>query len=180
MAKISKISDAAVEKATGRKWAEWTATLDAMGADELPHAAIARLLRERHGMGPWWSQMVAVRYEQLRGLRSAYEKAGGFEVNVSRTVDLPIERVFRAWSDPHQRRRWAPSIELANARFRPNHSIRADGAGGSKLTIRFTERPASRTQVAVEQSRLRAAAEVEPVRTFWRTLLQRLDAPLQV
>lgn len=174
--KSNEISDAAVKKATDRNWAQWAATLDAMGADKLAHAEIARRLRETHALSPWWSQMVTVHYERLRGLRQVHEKASGFEINVGRTVDLPIESAFEAWNDPDRRRRWAPSLDLPKARARPNHSIRAEGADGSKLTIRFTERAAGRTQVVVEHSKLETAAQVEPSRTFWRSILEGMDA----
>ncbi len=44
--------------------------------------------------------MVTVQYERERGMRDVHQKAGGYSVNVSRTIAAPIERVFDAFTKP--------------------------------------------------------------------------------
>jgi hypothetical protein len=61
-----KVSGETVKKATGRDWDEWGRALDGENAHTLTHGEIARLLHETFNVGDWWSQMVAVGYEQLR------------------------------------------------------------------------------------------------------------------
>jgi hypothetical protein len=61
--------DDAVRAATGKPPEEWFALLDGAGAVEWPHSQVAAWLVEQHGIDPWWSQGVTVRYEQARGRR---------------------------------------------------------------------------------------------------------------
>ena len=64
------ISSAAVAKATGYGWDYWLKVLDKAGAASLPHRDIARMLYDKLGLRKsWWAQMIAVGYEQARGLR---------------------------------------------------------------------------------------------------------------
>lgn len=96
-----RISDAAVERATGRTWAAWLALLDAAGAADWAHKDVAAFLAATHGLSPWWSQMVAVDYERARGLRVTGETAGaGFEVGAQRTIALPQERAWELLTSP--------------------------------------------------------------------------------
>ena len=75
MGKHAGVSDEAVAKATGRDWNGWLAALDRAGASTLAHKEIAALLNGKLGVASgWWSRMIAVGYEQARGLRDRYQK----------------------------------------------------------------------------------------------------------
>ncbi len=47
------MSDQAVEKKTGRTWAQWLNTLDAVDAHVMVHRDIARHLHEHHDLAGW-------------------------------------------------------------------------------------------------------------------------------
>jgi hypothetical protein len=83
----------------------------------MKHGDIARMVDEKFNGGDWWSQMVAVGYEQMRGLRVLHQKAGGFEISRSKTVAVPIGRAFKAWLSPSSRRTWLadPDIEITTS-----------------------------------------------------------------
>ena len=49
---------------------EWYALLDAWGAAEQGHTKTAKYLCDEHGVSPWWAQVVTIRHEYERGLRS--------------------------------------------------------------------------------------------------------------
>lgn len=93
------MSDHAVKAKTGKVWSEWFKILDAAGAKKMTHQEIAALLHSKHHVGPWWTQMVTVTYEQARGLRDKHQKPGGYEISVSRTVDASLSKAFKAWTD---------------------------------------------------------------------------------
>src|SRR5690606_41586596 len=93
------VGSEAVERATSRSWAGWLGVLDRAGAQRMVHKDIARLLREKHGLSAWWSQMGTVGYEQERGLRQKHEKADGFAVYASKTIAAPVGAAYRAWTD---------------------------------------------------------------------------------
>src|SRR5262245_45403402 len=109
MAKVAQskrsvaVGDAAVQARTGKTGAEWFALLDKAGADQWPHKQIAAYLYDDLGCPGWWNQMVAVGYEQERGLREKHERPEGYQVSRSKTIAAPASAAFSAWYDKRQR-----------------------------------------------------------------------------
>ena len=110
-----RVSDEAVRNATGRTWAAWFELLDAGGAVELGHTEIARLLIDDHGVPGWWAQSVTVAYEQARGRRAPGQRPDGWEVTASKTVAVPVDRLYEAFTDDAERERWLPGRRDAAA-----------------------------------------------------------------
>src|SRR5215203_4409171 len=107
-AELAAMSDEAVKKATGHDWTEWVKTLDAIQAAEKPHREIARYVSSI-GTPDWWSQMVTVGYERVRGLRDRGQRRGGtYEASKSRTFAVPVETLFDAVAKASKRKRWLP------------------------------------------------------------------------
>ena len=101
------ISDAAVEKATGCGWERWLAHLDRAGAERMTHKEIAQWIWDHHrAIGGWWCQMVTVGYEQARGKRAVHQTSRGFTAGASRVVHAPLAKLYAAFSDARQRRKW--------------------------------------------------------------------------
>ena len=95
-----RLSDDAVKERTGKIWADWFKILDKAGAKKWPHKEIAAYLLEKHKVGGWWSQMVAVGYEHERGLREKFQKCDGeFSASSSRTLAVPVAKLYTAWTD---------------------------------------------------------------------------------
>ena len=118
-----RMSDEAVLAKTGKTWDEWLTVLDAAGARAMGHKEIVALVSQ-HGAGPWWRQMVTVTYEQARGLRQKHQTATGYTANASRTIGVPVDRLFEAWSDAALRGRWLPDAELTIRKATPGKSLR--------------------------------------------------------
>jgi hypothetical protein len=163
-------SDDVVRANTGRVWDEWFALLDQWGAVERPHPEIARWLNEEHGVPGWWAQGVTVAYEQARGLRAPGQRRGGqFEVNASRTVAVPLERLYEAFADPAVRERWLTGAAVEVRTTRPGKSIRANwGDGSTRLVIAFTARGEAKSQVALAHERVPDAGTADKLKAFWR------------
>lgn len=98
-----KVGTEAVKRATGKGWDEWLKILDRAGGRKMSHKEITAYLDEHYKVPGWWIQMVAVGYEQSRGLRKLHEKPGGFEISGSKTVNVPIETLFEAFADDKKR-----------------------------------------------------------------------------
>jgi uncharacterized protein YndB with AHSA1/START domain len=178
--RFADVSSAAVMKATGRTWAQWLTLLDKAGAAKMPHKDIATLLHEQHGIPGWWSQTVTVGYEQARGLRKKHEKADGFAISGSRTIGIPVSRLFEAWQDDRLRRRWLPESPLSIRKATRDKSLRItwDPEGKpSNVDVYFTSKAADKSQVAVQHGRLPSAAAGERMKKFWG---ERLDALKQL
>ena len=163
-------SDTVVRANTGKSWDEWFAVLDRWGAVERPHAEIARWVGEEHGVGGWWAQGVTVAYEQARGLRAPGQRRGGlFEVNVSKTVAVPVEHLYEAFIDPGLRERWLPEASLEVRSARPGRSIRANWDDGStRLVVDFVARGEAKSQVALVHERIPDAATAAELKAWWR------------
>lgn len=168
-----RMSDEAVRAKTGKTWDEWLAILDAAGARSLGHKEIVALLSERHGVGPWWRQMVTVTYEQARGMREKHQTASGYTANASRTIGVPVSRLFEAWSDEGFRHRWLPA-KMTIRKATPDKSLRITWEDGSNVDVGLVSKGESKSQVAVEHAKLPDAEAVTRAKEYWKQALDRL------
>ena len=60
----------------------------------------------------WNVQAVVSSYELTRGLREVGEKEDGFAISVSRTVAVPVERLYEAVVSETARARWLPADRM--------------------------------------------------------------------
>jgi uncharacterized protein YndB with AHSA1/START domain len=177
-ADVAGVGDAAVQRATGRRWNEWFAVLDRAGARAKPHREIARLLHEDHGLSGWWSQMVAVGYEQSRGLRRKHEKPDGFQISASRTLAAPIGAAFDALVEARRRARWLEGALKIRKATRPK-SVRATWTDRSRLDINLHSKGPGRCQVVVQHGRLPDARAAARMKRHWKAALESLKAYLE-
>src|SRR6476619_6669684 len=101
-----RMSDEAVAAKTGKNWKQWFAIINKAGGQKMTHQEIVKLLNSKHNVGPWWGQMVTATYEQQTGLRQNHEKPDGFEISVSRTLNVPVSSVYSAFADESARNSW--------------------------------------------------------------------------
>lgn len=172
-------SDEAVKAKTGKVWAEWFKILDKAGARKWPHKEIAEYLRDEQSVGPWWGQMVAVAYEQERGIRQKFQKCDGeFSASGSRTMAVPMARAFAAWTDDRLRKRWLPDGKLEITTATPGKYVRGKW-GTSRLSVGFYVKGSEKTQVAVDHSKLANSKECAKMKTYWCAALNRLQGILE-
>ena len=129
----------------------------------------------------WWAQGVTVGYEQARGLRDPGQRRGGlYEVNASKTVAVPVERLYEAFADPALRERWLPGAAFEVRTARPGRSIRANWEDGStRLVIAFTARGEAKSQVALTHERVPDAATADELKAWWRQRVADLKQVLE-
>jgi hypothetical protein len=172
-------SDEAVKARTGKGWAEWFKILDKAGAKKWPHKEIAAYLGHEQNVGPWWGQMVAVAYEHERGLRDKFQKCTGeYSTSGSRTMAVPMERAFAAWTDEKLRKRWLPDGKLEITTATPGKWVRGKW-GESRLSVGFYGKGAAKTQVAVDHGKLPSSRECAKMKAYWFTALNRLQNILE-
>lgn len=178
IATLAGISTTAVAKATGHGWDYWLKTLDRLGAAKLPHREIARMLYDRLGLRKnWWVQMIAVGYEQARGLRKPRQNALGFAASVSRTIAVPVSALYSAWEEG-RRGDWLPDA-LEVRRATKNKSMRITWPDGSGVAVNFYAKGGEKAVVAVEQTSLPDEGAVEAVKQLWSSTLDRLKSTLE-
>lgn len=171
-------SPEAVVKATGKMPEEWNAILDAAGARDLTHKEIATMLREEHGVSPWWSQHVTVDYERSRGMRERYQTTRGYQVSVSKTLPAPLSELYGAFADLSQRGQWLPEAPITVRKDTPEKTTRAtwtDGNGTeTSLDVSYYASGDSKSRITVMQSKLVGTDDVEARRAYWKAALERL------
>lgn len=170
------VGDDAVFKATGKTWKEWLAVLDRAGAKKMSHKEIVAVVREKHGIGPWWRQMVTVGYEQARGLRQKHEKPEGFSISRSKTMNVPVEKLFKAWSNARLRAQWlADPLRISTSTA--NKSLRiAWSADSTRVEVMFYPKGPEKTQMVVQHNKLPSAKKAASMKTFWTKAIKNLES----
>ena len=175
-----RMSDETVFRRTGKTWNEWFAILDEWGASERPHREIARHVREAHDTSGRWAQSVTVAYERARGLRARHERPHGYSVGASKTIGVPVWRLYAAFLDDDQRTRLLPDAPLSLRTAQPNRSARFDwGSGEMRVNVGFTDKGAEKSAVALEHERLPDVVAAERAKAEWRERLARLKRALE-
>jgi hypothetical protein len=175
-------SDEKIRQRTGRGWEEWFDLLDDWGAAERTHREIARWVAEQQGVVPlaWGAQAVAGSYERARGLRAVGEHADGFAITASKTIAVPVERLYDAFVDASERRRWLPDGELRERTATKPRSVRFDwGDGASRVHVTFLAKDEEKSLAALEHVRLPDAAEAERMKVYWRERVATLNEVLE-
>jgi hypothetical protein len=125
------------------------------------------------GVPGWWAQTVTVGYERARGMRALHERPDGFSVTASKTVGVPVERLFEAVVAPA----W-PELRLRTAQ--PGRSARFDWEDGeTRVAVGFEAKGDAKGVVSVEHSRLPDAETAERTKLEWRARLVELKRGLE-
>ena len=178
---MAKPGPTGVERATGRDRQEWFDLLDSWGAAGRPFREIADYLKSEHDLSHWWAQKLIVEYEQARGLRPAGVRPGGtFSVTASKTVGVPVGRLFEAFTDARQRRRWLSGGKMRVRISERGRSARFDWEDGStRVNATFLSQGRGKSQVAVEHTHLRDSRSAEKMKAHWRERLAALKDLLE-
>jgi hypothetical protein len=175
-------SDETIRERTGRGWEEWFDLLDEWGAADKSHREIARWLAGQQGIHPlaWNAQAIAGSYERARRGRQVGEHEDGFTVTASKTVAVPVERLYDAFVDASLRERWLPGGDLRERTATKPRSARFDwGEDGTRVHVAFAAKGEERSTAALQHERLADAAEAERMRAFWRERVAGLKEVLE-
>jgi len=175
----SEIGDAAVSAKTGKTWPQWFAVLEKAGARKMTHKEIVAILARKHGLTPWWQQMVTVAFERHAGKRKLHERPVGFEINRSRTLSAPVADVFEAWGNPRRRAAWLPGDPPAIRKATENRSLRMTWPDGTNVEVMLFLKGPKKTQVAVSHGRLASARAATKQKAYWGDALDRLAQLLE-
>jgi len=179
-AALARMSDEAVKKATGCDWTKWVVALDKAGGKEMSHPQLAAHIHEKYHTPSWWSQMVAVGYERIRGLRGhGQQRSGDWSVNKSKTVAAPLAELYAAFSNARRRARWLPGVKLTIRGARPNQTMRIRWEDGTPVDLGFYARGQSKSQVTLAHRKLPTKADADRVRAFWTERLEALAAMMK-
>ncbi|MDQ6831240.1 MAG: DUF4287 domain-containing protein [Gemmatimonadota bacterium] len=168
------MSDTAIATKTGKTWPQWFSAIDKAKGTTLTHQEIVALLRDRHGVGSWWQQMITVGYERARGMRVKHQTASGFQMSSTKTIAAPAAELFAAWTDITRRRKWLGALKLDVRTAHPPRKMRIGWKDGSIVEAHFLPKPGGKTQVTVSHTKLADAESVTRMKEFWKARLARL------
>jgi hypothetical protein len=175
-------SDEKIRQRTGRGWEEWFEVLDEWGAADRSHRETARWLAEQQGLHPlaWNVQAIAASYERARGLREPGEKDDGYAITASRTVGVPVGKLYDAVVDESLRAGWLPDGRLSLRRATKPKSARFDwGDGQTRVNVTFLAKGEDRSTIAVEHRRMASADEAQRMKSYWRARIAALKGELE-
>ncbi len=175
-------SDETIRERTGRGWEEWFDLLDEWGAAGRSHREIARWVAEQQGVVPlaWNAQAVAGSYERARGLREVGEHENGFTITASKTVAVPVERLYAAFVDASLRSAWCPDADLHERKVLAPRSARFDwGDGTTRVNVTFDAKGDAKSTTVVSHERLADAREADRMKAYWRERVSALKAVLE-
>ena len=178
-AAIAGMSDAVIKEKTGCTWASWVNSLDYYGASTMSHREIAELVRSKYKVTDWWTQTVTVGYERIKGLRARGQRRdGSYEASKSRTFNVPVKKLFDAWNESSQRRKWLdePGVRVRTATS--PKSIRLGWSDGGIITLYFTPKSEDRSSVSVQHTGLPDRATADRLKAYWSARLDALAAVL--
>jgi hypothetical protein len=173
--KLAGLSDESVKKATGCSWEKWVFVLDHAEGTEMSHRELAQHIHDKYHTPDWWTQMVAVGYERIRGLRAqGQRRSGEWEVSKSKTVAAPVKKLYAAFKTARGRAKWLADANLTVRTAKPEKSMRVRWEDdGTPVDIVFVPRGETKCQVAIQHRKLASKADADRMRAFWSA---RLDA----
>ena len=180
--KVANISDDAVKNATGRAWSQWLKLIDKAGGMSMPHKDIARMLKSKHALSGWWSQMITVGYERARGKRKKHQTAQGYQISATKTFAVPVAELYRAWTDDRTRAKCLgkQSAKLQVRKTVPRKHVRMTWPDGqARVDVVFDARGKGKSRVGVEQSKIADHKTALRLKAFWRKVLERLKASIE-
>jgi hypothetical protein len=174
-AKVAGRSDAILKEKTGCTWERWVRALDRSKAYTWSHRDIAKHVQERYKVSSWWAQTVTVGYERIKGLRAVGQRRdGSFEANKSRTLAVPLARLYQAFENPRLRARWLPNVDLTVRAATREKSMRITWPDRTSLEIGFTAKGSGKSQVALQHTKLPEKAVATRMKEYWAERLQAL------
>ncbi|HJQ40384.1 MAG TPA: hypothetical protein VKB93_24835, partial [Thermoanaerobaculia bacterium] len=158
---LSGISDATIAAKTGRGWAQWVELLDAFGAKEKSHTETAEHVYNL-GVPGWWAQSVTVGYERIRGLRAIGQRRGGaWEANKSKTVGVPVDKLFDAFANARTRKRWLGDVKLKIRTATKPKSMRVTWDDGTSVDVGFWPKGDAKSSVSIQHSKLASKEDAD-------------------
>lgn len=174
-AALAGYSDVVVKAKTGCNWERWVKALDYKQAHTWSHGEIAQYVHKTYKIPGWWSQMVTVGYERIKGLRVIGQRRdGGFNATKSKVVAAPVSRLYRAWRDARLRARWLPDVSPVIRTATRNRSMRVAWPDGTRVDVGFLAKGRAKSQVAIQHGRLPDRAAVTRTKAYWAERLTSL------
>ena len=141
----------------------------------MEHKDIAKLLHNKYGLPGWWSQMVTVQYEQDVKGRKKHEKTDGFQISKSITLTAPLTKIYNTINSPLKRIVWLKDPAITITKSIKDKSIRGKWVDNkTNIEFQFYPKDNSKTQLVIQQSKIKSAKEADKMKIYWGKQLNNL------
>jgi hypothetical protein len=172
-AALAGMSDDVIKEKTGCTWERWVHALDARGAETMAHRDIATMVKEKYKVADWWTQMVTVGYERIKGLRARGQRLdGSYEASKSRTFNVPVSELFEAWADAKIRKRWLDEAGVKVRTANAPKTMRLGWSDGTIIAVGFMPKGKGKSAVALAHTKLPDRETANQFKEYWA---ERLD-----
>jgi hypothetical protein len=171
----------AIEVATNIEWGDWLKFFDGIEAKNLSHRQIADKAYEKLGKAQasrgWWSQSVAVAYEQHLGRRQPGQREDGtYEVSVSITIDGTMDEAMQTWKNLVKGRDDFMGVGLSGkpaiSKTEKWRHWRIGLDDGTRLSVSAYQKTPNKSGLAVTNTNLNDSNAVEQWRSYWKSYLK--------
>lgn len=170
MAERKIITNKVVLPETGKTMEQWFEVMDKKGAAEMTQENIFLLTGKIKGLSnlsEWNRNLVTTSYTWHKGLRQRGEKEGGFEISVSKTVNVPLNELYSSFSNDAQRKKWLKEKILIRKQTE-NKSARVTWSDGiTSLSIDFYAKGKDKSQIVVQHMKIADAKKADEMKFFW-------------
>ena len=104
------------------------------------------------------------------------------QTSSSKTVNVPVARLFDAWHNPKRRAAWLGngSDELVVRKATKPKSLRITWCDGrTNVDVNLFPKGDAKSYVSVEHSKLKDAKDVEKAKRFWSQVLEKMKADVE-
>jgi hypothetical protein len=177
---IELASDAKITEVTGRSWEAWLALLDRWGARERKRGETVEFLMAEHAVPGWWAQAITTGFERTRGMRIKHQQPDGFTVYASKTVGVPIDVLFDAFTDDRVRGQWLTDASMSLRTSQPARVARfVWGDGRTRVEVTFDAKAPAKSSAFLSHQRLPDPDAAEAAKAAWKVRLTALKSLLE-
>ena len=176
-AKLAGMSDASVSKQTDARGPSGStcSTASRQPRQTAPRDREDRLVARN---ARWWSQMVTVGYERIRGLREkGQRRGGGYEASKSRTYRVPVATLFDAFASARRRNRWLP-VKVTVRSSAPHKRMRIEWDDKTIVQVGFLDKGKSKSAVAIQHREAGQQRGAAAMKKAWAEHFDRLGQML--
>jgi hypothetical protein len=176
------ISDKLVVEKTGKTMEDWFMLLDKKGAQNKDPKGIYELIGSIPGLkalGEWNQGLLGTSYQWNRGLRERGQKGKEFEVGVSKTINVPLNVLYRSVTEDKLRQKWCKE-KIEFTKTTKDKSARALWSDKeTRLSIDFYSKGSGKSQIVVQHLKIPDPKKAAALKTYWGKTLESLKALLE-
>ncbi len=160
----------------------WFLLLDKKGANKRKSSeiyALVKIIKGLEPLGEWNQGLLSTSYQWSRGIRERGQKENGFEISVSKTINVPLLVLYNSVVDNKLRRNWLKE-KIIIRKSTENKSARITWSDNiTTLSIDFYEKNETKAQVVVQHLKIASLSAASELKEFWTSRLNHLKELLE-